>query len=165
MFASLTIFRDIAEISPLMSLFHVSQGGCISKLEDFILQHLLILGSVGLGIAFIQVNNSDINLANIFTPICIFCHIGDFNLLPFLSVPDCWDDFYLLPVSKSERGNILRKKTLYSHQHQISLLLSVTVLFYCAVCHDYVTIMQDDRSICLGCRTVVLERELYFVLF
>ncbi|XP_048013630.1 CD151 antigen isoform X2 [Megalobrama amblycephala] len=31
------------------------EGGCISKLEDFILQHLLILGSVGLGIAFIQI--------------------------------------------------------------------------------------------------------------
>lgn len=31
------------------------EGGCISKLEEFILQHLLILGSVGLGIAFIQI--------------------------------------------------------------------------------------------------------------
>uniref|UniRef100_A0A673ICU1 Tetraspanin n=1 Tax=Sinocyclocheilus rhinocerous TaxID=307959 RepID=A0A673ICU1_9TELE len=31
------------------------EGGCISKLEEFILQHLIILGSVGLGIAFIQI--------------------------------------------------------------------------------------------------------------
>uniref|UniRef100_A0A8C1XNS9 Tetraspanin n=1 Tax=Cyprinus carpio TaxID=7962 RepID=A0A8C1XNS9_CYPCA len=30
-------------------------GGCISKLEEFILQHLIVLGSVGLGIAFIQI--------------------------------------------------------------------------------------------------------------
>lgn len=52
--------------------FCVSQGGCISKLEEFILQHLLILGSVGLGIACIQVNNSNINLANIFTHFYFF---------------------------------------------------------------------------------------------
>ncbi|XP_073720762.1 CD151 antigen-like isoform X1 [Misgurnus anguillicaudatus] len=31
------------------------EGGCISKLEEFLLQHLLILGSVGLGIAFLQI--------------------------------------------------------------------------------------------------------------
>ncbi|XP_059402419.1 CD151 antigen-like isoform X1 [Carassius carassius] len=31
------------------------EGGCISKLEEFILQHLIILGSVGLGIALIQI--------------------------------------------------------------------------------------------------------------
>ncbi|XP_026774527.3 CD151 antigen isoform X1 [Pangasianodon hypophthalmus] len=31
------------------------EGGCISKLEDFILQHLLILGGVGVGIAFLQI--------------------------------------------------------------------------------------------------------------
>uniref|UniRef100_A0A8C1QIM3 Tetraspanin n=1 Tax=Cyprinus carpio TaxID=7962 RepID=A0A8C1QIM3_CYPCA len=31
------------------------EGGCISKLEEFILQHLIVLGSVGLGIAFIQI--------------------------------------------------------------------------------------------------------------
>ncbi|XP_026057669.1 CD151 antigen-like isoform X2 [Carassius auratus] len=31
------------------------EGGCVSKLEEFILQHLIILGSVGLGIAFIQI--------------------------------------------------------------------------------------------------------------
>ncbi|XP_046716003.1 CD151 antigen isoform X3 [Silurus meridionalis] len=31
------------------------EGGCISKLEDSILQHLLILGGVGIGIAFLQI--------------------------------------------------------------------------------------------------------------
>ncbi|KAF5907573.1 pseudouridylate synthase 7 isoform X1, partial [Clarias magur] len=30
------------------------EGGCISKLEEFILQHLVILGGVGIGIAFLQ---------------------------------------------------------------------------------------------------------------
>lgn len=35
-----------------MSFF---QGGCIMKLEDFILSQLYILGAVGIGIAFIQV--------------------------------------------------------------------------------------------------------------
>ncbi|XP_042559737.1 CD151 antigen isoform X3 [Clupea harengus] len=30
------------------------EGGCISKLEEFILQHLQILGGVGIGLAFIQ---------------------------------------------------------------------------------------------------------------
>ncbi|XP_047676089.1 CD151 antigen isoform X2 [Tachysurus fulvidraco] len=31
------------------------EGGCISKLEEFLYQHLLILGGVGVGIAFLQV--------------------------------------------------------------------------------------------------------------
>ncbi|KAL6474430.1 hypothetical protein MHYP_G00179910 [Metynnis hypsauchen] len=31
------------------------EGGCISKLEEFILQHLQILGAVGIGIAFLQI--------------------------------------------------------------------------------------------------------------
>lgn len=88
--------------------FYVSQGGCISKLEEFILQHLLILGSVGLGIAFIQVNNSNIN-SHILLIFVLFCIII-FNLWPSLFVPDCRDDFYLLPVSKFERRNILRER-------------------------------------------------------
>lgn len=37
--------------------FHFSygQGGCIMKLEEFILSQLYILGAVGIGIAFLQV--------------------------------------------------------------------------------------------------------------
>lgn len=31
------------------------QGGCITKLENFIQEHLKIIGAVGLGIAFVQV--------------------------------------------------------------------------------------------------------------
>ncbi|KAM9496636.1 CD151 antigen isoform 2-T2 [Clarias gariepinus] len=31
------------------------EGGCISKLEEFILEHLVILGGVGVGIAFLQI--------------------------------------------------------------------------------------------------------------
>lgn len=31
------------------------EGGCVGRLEDFLLQHLLILGGVGIGLAFIQV--------------------------------------------------------------------------------------------------------------
>ncbi|XP_060764831.1 CD151 antigen isoform X2 [Neoarius graeffei] len=31
------------------------EGGCIYKLENFILEHLLILGGVGIGIAFLQI--------------------------------------------------------------------------------------------------------------
>ncbi|XP_030646491.1 CD151 antigen [Chanos chanos] len=31
------------------------EGGCISKLEEFILQHLQIVGAVGIGVAFLQV--------------------------------------------------------------------------------------------------------------
>lgn len=81
--------------------FYLSQGGCISKLEEFILQHLIILGSVGLGIAFIQVNN--IIPVNVFTLICVCCHITDFNLRPSLSVSDCRDDFHLLLVSAFKR--------------------------------------------------------------
>lgn len=32
------------------------QGGCISKLEQFILDHLKIIGAVGVGIACVQVS-------------------------------------------------------------------------------------------------------------
>lgn len=40
-------------------VFFLPQGGCISKLEEFILQHLLILGAVGVGIAFLQVRKKN----------------------------------------------------------------------------------------------------------
>ncbi|KAG7242635.1 hypothetical protein INR49_020008, partial [Caranx melampygus] len=35
------------------------EGGCISKLEKFILDHLKIIGAVGVGIACVQVNHRD----------------------------------------------------------------------------------------------------------
>ncbi len=50
------MFENLNIVKICILLF---QGGCISKLEEFILQHLIILGSVGLGIAFIQVSNTD----------------------------------------------------------------------------------------------------------
>uniref|UniRef100_A0A8C1S1F4 CD151 molecule n=1 Tax=Cyprinus carpio TaxID=7962 RepID=A0A8C1S1F4_CYPCA len=138
------------------------EGGCISKLEEFILQHLIILGSVGLGIAFIQASNSDIIPANIFTPICICCHFIGFNLQPSLSVTDCRDDFYLLLVSKFERRNILRKKIIIDTNTKKAFLLSALLSVWCYVVwfHECVTVTQDDSSICLGCRTVVLEMEI-----
>lgn len=37
------------------TFFFCFQGGCIMKLEDFILNQLYILGVVGIGIAFLQV--------------------------------------------------------------------------------------------------------------
>ncbi|KAK3558773.1 hypothetical protein QTP86_028706, partial [Hemibagrus guttatus] len=41
------------EVWLIHSSFFNNRGGCISKLEEFILQHLLILGGVGIGIAFL----------------------------------------------------------------------------------------------------------------
>lgn len=32
------------------------KGGCITKLENFILEHLKIIGAVGIGIACVQVS-------------------------------------------------------------------------------------------------------------
>lgn len=37
-------------------LYSSFQGGCISKLEQFILEHLKIIGAVGVGIACVQVS-------------------------------------------------------------------------------------------------------------
>lgn len=38
------------------------QGGCILKLEDFILSQLYILGALGIGIAFLQVKSQPLKL-------------------------------------------------------------------------------------------------------
>lgn len=32
------------------------QGGCITKLEQFLADHLLVIGAVGIGVACLQVN-------------------------------------------------------------------------------------------------------------
>jgi len=36
--------------------YSCAQGGCITKLENFILDHLKIIGAVGVGIACVQVS-------------------------------------------------------------------------------------------------------------
>lgn len=37
------------------------QGGCISKLEQFLADHLLVIGAVGIGVACLQVQNEPVS--------------------------------------------------------------------------------------------------------
>lgn len=42
-----------------MTCLPVFQGGCISKLEQFLADHLLLMGAVGIGVACLQVSWSE----------------------------------------------------------------------------------------------------------
>lgn len=37
------------------------QGGCISKLEQFLADHLLVIGAVGIGVACLQVKKTNLS--------------------------------------------------------------------------------------------------------
>lgn len=39
-----------------MALALTLQGGCITKLEQFLADHLLLMGAVGIGVACLQVS-------------------------------------------------------------------------------------------------------------
>lgn len=42
-----------------MTFLPAFQGGCISKLEQFLADHLLLMGAVGIGVACLQVSWSE----------------------------------------------------------------------------------------------------------
>lgn len=42
-----------------MTCLPAFQGGCISKLEQFLADHLLLMGAVGIGVACLQVSWSE----------------------------------------------------------------------------------------------------------
>uniref|UniRef100_A0A3B4C0H9 Uncharacterized protein n=1 Tax=Pygocentrus nattereri TaxID=42514 RepID=A0A3B4C0H9_PYGNA len=110
------------------------EGGCISKLEEFILQHLQILGAVGIGIAFLQVNH------NIFIMNVAFCcpHVK-YSYSFFLcsvfvtSFQDFWNDLHLLFVSKFKGGTLLRPYIQHSHTKNAPTLLILLPTFCCFV--------------------------------
>lgn len=68
LFSSLVVHKNnfnynqnlILKILLIFALSHCFyfQGGCITKLENFILNHLQIIGAVGVGIACVQVSQS-----------------------------------------------------------------------------------------------------------
>ncbi|TNM90799.1 hypothetical protein fugu_003088, partial [Takifugu bimaculatus] len=78
------------------------EGGCISKLEEFILDHLKIIGAVGVGIACVQVSSmiGEVGVPLGFLLRCLFP--------PVSGSPDHRDGVYMLLISKSEGGAILR---------------------------------------------------------
>lgn len=99
-------------------VFFLPQGGCISKLEEFILQHLLILGAVGVGIAFLQVRKNPQHLFQINMCFCQFSYtVFEFFVyyLFLLSFVDFRNALYLLSVSKFKRRALLRPCILYSN--------------------------------------------------
>lgn len=102
----------------LSMFFFLPQGGCISKLEEFILQHLLILGAVGVGIAFLQVRKNPQHLFQINMCFCQFSYtVFEFFVyyLFLLSFVDFRNALYLLSVSKFKRRALLRPCILYSN--------------------------------------------------
>lgn len=51
-------------VRPLASVLTFSwppQGGCISKLEQFLADHLLVIGAVGIGVACLQVKHQPVS--------------------------------------------------------------------------------------------------------
>ena len=45
-----------------MTVLSFSPKGCIQKLSDYIEDHLLVLGSVGLGVSVLQVSTYEMNV-------------------------------------------------------------------------------------------------------
>ncbi|TTN17661.1 Transaldolase [Bagarius yarrelli] len=68
------------------------EGGCISKLENFILDHLKLIGAVGVGVACVQVRQDMAASAN---------------------VTYRRDDFHMLPLQKSEIRAVLTRSHNY----------------------------------------------------
>lgn len=52
--AAHSVFLSFCAVTLLWPL----QGGCISKLEQFLADHLLVIGAVGIGVACLQVKNA-----------------------------------------------------------------------------------------------------------
>lgn len=80
------------------------QGGCISKLETFIQEHLRIIGAVGIGIACVQVwaggqgavgGCRDVRRLVAVARSCQLCATG------------LWYDLHVLPVQEPEAGALL----------------------------------------------------------
>lgn len=108
----------------------LSQGGCIYKLENFILEHLLILGGVGIGIAFLQVRNPLFPI--IYALLLLF--IYSILILCFLfSFEDFWNALYLLSVSKFKRGALLRPCILYLNTKNTFTVLKFYFCIYLPV--------------------------------
>lgn len=59
---SLDLFSvNVLEESRSNKVFHSAfsyQGGCIAKLENFIMDHLKLIGAVGVGVASVQVRHA-----------------------------------------------------------------------------------------------------------
>lgn len=47
--------------SGAVTLLWPLQGGCISKLEQFLADHLLVIGAVGIGVACLQVKHEPVS--------------------------------------------------------------------------------------------------------
>lgn len=47
--------RTLASLASALTFLRPLQGGCITKLERFLADHLLVIGAVGMGVACLQV--------------------------------------------------------------------------------------------------------------
>ncbi|XP_056657078.1 CD151 antigen isoform X1 [Monodelphis domestica] len=93
-----TVVRGCGQRDHASNIYKV-EGGCITKLERFIQEHLRIIGAVGLGIACVQVRGSWLDRVG-------RCPAAPATPLLCFS-PDLWDDRHLLPVQEPEAGALL----------------------------------------------------------